>query len=285
MITTLAYKKKVKPAAGRVVDAKTERRVASGRLPARNFLGTAFSADYSTGRGRVAEAGAVGRTKDTGGGTKKDKPDSPDKKPADPCLLSFTISDVEGPFTDSPDGGCRLWTHFNMAADFSDKCDCTAYEYYQEIKGFYHKTRDGETKDLPVAMTGGIIPPDFREDMDLSDKAAPHYGHRDEKAEEATNTTPENRYVKAKGETEQKKGCGYRGTDEPRVWIVDCKPGDSFNLSLTFRGSIRKNGSVVAQKTWIGMDVSNWMPKGPKPDAAKPDPKKATPKADPKPKP
>jgi hypothetical protein len=282
MMTNLAHKKKT---GGKQATRNSEigRKAEKGAVDvaatkhAHGVPGRAYSADYLARLAEDREVG-IGKTKDSGSGAKQEKKsDDAEKKPSDPCLLDFTVSDVEGPFLSFPGAGCIISKQFTMSADFSPKCDCSTYEYHQEVQGSYQKTRNGKTEDIPVTMPGGIVPATFTEDEDTKDKKAPHYGHRDEEPEVADGIHPDNRYVDIKSGKEiinQKAGCGYRGSDSPNAFVKDCRPGDIIDLSLTVKGTIRnKNtGDVLATKVWTGMDINKLMPK-PKVDD-KADPKK-----------
>jgi hypothetical protein len=197
-----------------------------------------------------------------------DKEQTAEGKPTDTdnCLVSFRLI---GPNTQNfgrdDATHCHFFNSFAIEAEFSDRCNCSEFQYRQYIAGALKRTRGGVVSD--VAMTsepGGVIPPKFRQDADTTDVVAPHYGHRiGEKSEVPSLTKPENRYLDAKGHTDRLKGCRYRMTDSPGAGVAslgDCLPGDRYDLLMKFKGSIFRLEKPIQEKTWTAINIPNWHP-------------------------
>jgi len=170
------------------------------------------------------------------------------------CLTSFRVIGPDSAQFDrvSPTE-CRVRGNFRTESQFSPRCDCSQFQYRQFIRGHLRRTRGGVVADLANrfdTQPGGALPANFTEDGDTSGVPV-NYGHRDQPA----GTAIEDRYI-----TDQANGCRYRSADGPGGIIVDCQPGDSYDINVNFRGDIERNGTRVQSKFWTAIRRNNWTP-------------------------
>jgi hypothetical protein len=83
-----------------------------------------------------------------------------------------------------------------------------------------------------------------------------NYGHRDEPPDDQ----PVDHYFDDPTTDNQATGCRYEGEDAPGGDVDDCLPGDSYDIEVSFRGEIQRNGSPVQTKFWTAIRRANWRP-------------------------
>jgi hypothetical protein len=105
-------------------------------------------------------------------------------------------------------------------------------------------------------IPGGRIPAAFVEDGDTADPIV-NYGHRNDAAE----ANPVNRYINAAGVADQAGGCRYESEDFPgHTALPDCLPGDSYDIDVSFRGEIQRDGTPIQSKQWTAIRRAGWTP-------------------------
>lgn len=166
------------------------------------------------------------------------------------CLTSFFAQGFPVTFLSTGAGQHRLEGHFQVRAQFPARCDCSAFQYRQFIKGKVVLRRAGVEHDLKGIfnqLPAGELTTDFREDGDTSDVPV-NYGHRDQPAD----TDPEDRYVNDRGNTDQANGCRYRNEDFPGA-DLNTQSGDVYDATMRFRGEIQRNNRAVRTLEWTAI--------------------------------
>jgi hypothetical protein len=178
------------------------------------------------------------------------------------CLVSFRLIGPDAQtFARVDPTHCIFRGHFRIQAQFSQRCNCSQFQYRQFIRGHWHRTRGGVVTDIPIGLPGGVLGAAFVEDADVLDNP-PNYGHRNLPADAA----PEDHYIDDAGGDDQANGCRYRSQDFVGFWagaaVEDCQPGDRYDLLTSFRGEIQRNGRAIPgqQKFWTATNIRNWRP-------------------------
>ena len=180
------------------------------------------------------------------------------------CLVSFRLIPHAATFRRNNPTQCHVGGHFQTQAEFSSRCNCSQFQYRQFIRGHFTRTRGGVTEDigawfshLPAGpgSAAGRIDEAFKEDGDTTDDPV-HYGHRDDDADD----DPVDHYFDTPGTDNQDTGCRYGSEDFPGGNVDDCRPGDSYDIEVAFRGEIQRNGNPVETKFWTAIRRANWRP-------------------------
>lgn len=172
------------------------------------------------------------------------------------CLTSFgAFMTQNAAITRVSPTGVLLNASFRTEAQFSDRCNCSQFEYRQFIRGHFRHLRAGVlVRDIGpdfTSLPGGALTAVFQEDGDTTDPIAVNYGHRADPPEAA----PENHYINNTGADDQANGCRYRSTDTPGASdaahpIPNCLPGDVLDVEIRFRGEIQRNGTRIQSHEW-----------------------------------
>jgi hypothetical protein len=165
------------------------------------------------------------------------------------CLASFLVIGPDAPDfrRTSPTSGF-LGGHFRTALEFSSRCNCSQFQYRQFIRGHYQRERGGVVTDMAGdfdSLPAGRLQPGFQEDGDTTDNPV-NYGHRDQPAD----ADPEDHYINDRLADEQGGGCRYRNEDFPGGPIDDFQAGDIYDVDISFRGEIQRNGAPIESKFW-----------------------------------
>ena len=177
------------------------------------------------------------------------------------CLTAFRVIPfpVVQNATAGPGGTTQIQGHHKVEARFSDRCDCSGFEYRQFIAGVATASRGGATQDLSTLFShipGGRLPIASREDGNTTCPSQ-NYGHRNQPGQNSTTTAcGEDHYTDDAGVTNQASGCQYRGEDFPAVTVNGLQTGDTVDLEVDFRGEIRRNGTVIQTRNWRDIDVT-----------------------------
>jgi len=175
------------------------------------------------------------------------------------CLVAFRlIGPTPATFTRTSPTVCHLGSTFRTESEFSSRCNCSQFQYRQFIRGHFTRTRGGTTEDIGPwfsFLPAGRINTAFQEDGDTTDTPV-HYGHRDEAADD----DPVDHYFNRAGADNQRSGCRYENEDAPGGDVLDCQPGDVYDVEVSFRGEIQRNGSPVQTKFWTAIRRANWRP-------------------------
>lgn len=167
------------------------------------------------------------------------------------CLTAFNVSVAPVRFVGT--NPATIEGHFRTASEFSGRCRCSEFQYRQFIRGHARRTRGGVTTDLASVFSripGGQLPANFVEDGDTSDNPV-NYGHRNNPAD----TTPEDHYINDRNQDDQANGCRYRNEDFPGLTgITNIQTGDVFDLNISFRGEIQRNGRAVQTRQWSAIN-------------------------------
>lgn len=174
------------------------------------------------------------------------------------CLTAFRVIGPDAAtFVRETPTRCRFGGHFQTNSQFSNRCNCSEFQYRQFIRGQFTRTRGGVVTDLGhlFPIPGGGLPAAFAEDGDINDVPV-SYGHRNQPADAA----PEDHYIDNTGADDQANGCRYRSEDFPGGPFDDCLPGDSYDVNVSFRGEIQRNGAPIQSKFWTAIRRNNWTP-------------------------
>jgi hypothetical protein len=168
------------------------------------------------------------------------------------CLTSFRVigPDTSTFVRDTPTQ-CTLGGHFRTASQFSNRCNCSQFQYRQFIRGHFRLERGGVVTDLNgifSSLPSGNLTPAFQEDGDTTDFPV-NYGHRDQPAD----ADPEDHYIDDRLADNQANGCRYRNEDSPDATLTDCQPGDVYDADINFRGEIQRNGLPIESKFWTAV--------------------------------
>lgn len=172
------------------------------------------------------------------------------------CLTAFNLNVTPVSFIST--NPASIEGHFRTSSEFSDRCDCSNFQYRQFIRGHARHIRGGVTTDISDAFAnipGGRLPANFREDGDTSDNPV-HYGHRNRRGD----AIPEDHYINDANANDQANGCRYRNEDYPGLVGITPVTGDIFDLNVRFRGEIQRNGTPVETKNWTAIDGRFTMP-------------------------
>ena len=71
---------------------------------------------------------------------------------------------------------------------------------------------------------------------------------------------PIDHYFDRAGTDNQPTGCRYESEDNPGGDLDDCQPGDRYDVEVSFRGEIQRNGSPIQTKYWTAIRNANWRP-------------------------
>ena len=174
------------------------------------------------------------------------------------CLVSFRLIGPDpATFRRNSPTQCHMGGHFRTEAEFSSRCNCSQFEYRQFIRGHFTRTRGGVTEDIGPyfsRLPAGRINPGFQEDGDTTDDPV-HYGHRDDPADD----DPIDHYFDGAGDN-QAAGCHYENEDNPGGNVDDCRPGDVYDIDVSFRGEIQRNDTPVETKFWTAIRRARWAP-------------------------
>jgi hypothetical protein len=181
------------------------------------------------------------------------------------CLVAFRLIGPQAQtFRRDTPTRCFLGGGFRTEAEFSSRCNCAQFQYRQFIRGHFRRTRGGATEDigawfadLPAGpgSPAGRIDATFKEDGDTTDVPV-NYGHRDGPAD----NDPVDHYFDRAGTDNQATGCRYESEDNPGGDLLDCQPGDSYDVDVSFRGEIQRNGAPIQTKFWTAIRRANWRP-------------------------
>ena len=175
------------------------------------------------------------------------------------CLVAFRLMGPQAQtFTRKSPVQCHFGGGFRTEAEFSSRCNCAGFQYRQFIRGHFNRTRGGVTEDIGpyfAFLPAGRINTAFQEDGDTGDTPV-HYGHRDEPADD----DPIDHYFDRAGTDNQPTGCRYESEDNPGGDVDDCQPGDRYDVEVSFRGEIQRNGSPIQTKYWTAIRNANWRP-------------------------
>ena len=65
----------------------------------------------------------------------------------------------------------------------------------------------------------------------------------------------------AAGADDQAGGCRYESEDDPGGdQLLDCRPGDSYDVLVSFRGEIQRDGTPIQSKQWTAIRRAGWRP-------------------------
>ena len=172
------------------------------------------------------------------------------------CLTAFNVSVAPVNFVGA--NPASIQGHFATSSEFSSRCTCSDFQYRQFIRGHARHIRGGVTTDISNAFAnvpGGRLPANFREDGDTTDNPV-NYGHRDQRAD----ANPEDHYINDANANDQAGGCRYRNDDVPGLTGITPVTGDIFDLNMSFRGEIQRNGTAVETKNWTAINGRFMMP-------------------------
>jgi hypothetical protein len=167
------------------------------------------------------------------------------------CLTSFFALGFPATFLPAGAGQHQLTGHFQVQAEFPQRCKCADFEYRQFIRGHFVQRRGGVETDLSSSFTSlpaGSLTPDFREDGDTT-VAVVNYGHRSDPPDPSV----ENHYINDRGADDQANGCRYRNEDFPGWATLSTSPGDVYEGEIQFRGEIQRNGRTIRTLHWNGL--------------------------------
>ena len=179
----------------------------------------------------------------------------------DDHIISFAVIGPDRPTINIvPTGSTFAFSirgHFRVEAMFPSRGNTGQYEYRQFIQGWLNVMRGTTTQDMATAFNkipGGQLPFNFVEDGNTSWPMV-NYGHRNRPGQaNTTSNNAENHYTDPDGTENQASGSVYKGEDFPGCRINNLNSGDNINISVEFRGEIRRNGRVVRTKRWKGME-------------------------------
>ncbi|MFC5175314.1 eCIS core domain-containing protein [Nocardioides taihuensis] len=172
------------------------------------------------------------------------------------CLTAFNVSVAPVNFVGT--NPASIEGHFRTSSEFSSRCTCSDFQYRQFIRGHARHIRGGVTTDISNAFAnvpGGRLPANFREDGDTTDNPV-NYGHRNNRAD----ASPEDHYIDDANANDQANGCRYRNEDFPGLTGITPVTGDVFDLNMSFRGEIQRNGTAVETKHWTAINGRFTMP-------------------------
>jgi hypothetical protein len=128
------------------------------------------------------------------------------------CLTSFVVNSfpVVQNATPGPGGTTQIRGHHVVEARFSDRCNCSEFQYRQFIGGTATASRGGTTQDLSNLFSqipGGVLPVVTQEDGNTSCPSQ-NYGHREQPGQTSTTVAcGEDHYTNDDGTTNQASGC------------------------------------------------------------------------------
>jgi hypothetical protein len=181
------------------------------------------------------------------------------------CLTMFRVitHPVQQAATPGPNGTTLIRGHHVVEARFSARCNCAGYQYRQFISGLAVGLRGAARQDLSTMfgqVPGGRLPPAQQEDGNTSCPSI-NYGHREQPGQTATTQAcGEDHYMNARGVTDQRGGCEYRGEDYPQLQVTGLRQGDTVRLLVRFQGQILRNGRPVQTRTWQDIDTTVTTP-------------------------
>jgi hypothetical protein len=179
------------------------------------------------------------------------------------CLTMFEVvaQPARHRATPGPNGTTVIQGHHLVTARFSERCDCSQFEYRQFVVGLAGVTRvNGDWVDeahLFTHIPGGVLPDTFHEDGMTNCAPGVNYGHRLGQGTGQPATTAncgENQYRSLDGTPNQPAGCAYRGEDFPSIHIDGLSTGETTVFEIRFRGEIRRHGRPIATKQWTDVD-------------------------------
>jgi len=175
------------------------------------------------------------------------------------CLVSFRVVGPDAPIFRRLNATQCFWGgHFQIEAEFSNRCDCSQFEYRQFIRGHLLRTRGGVTQDIGdwfARLPAGRVTAAFQEDGDTT-RAPVSYGHRDQLGSD----DPDDHYVAADESDDQASGCRYEAEDFPGGPIDDCEAGDVYDVQADFRGEIQRSGRPITVQFWTAARRTGWRP-------------------------
>ena len=180
------------------------------------------------------------------------------------CLTMFRVvwHPVLRAATPGPNGTTRIRGHHVVEAQFSNRCDCSEFQYRQFIAGVATASLGTQSRDISGGFNfipGGALPMTFQEDG-MTNCPSINYGHREQPGQDRTIPgTPvscgENHYMDETDATDQANGCRYRGEDFPEIEVTGLNAGSRVDLLVEFRGEIQRNGTPIQTRRWTDIDV------------------------------
>lgn len=153
-------------------------------------------------------------------------------------------------------GSTVIMGHHTVSAQFSRLCDCSRYQYRQEIRGVAGVRTAlmwDDRNEWFIEGMGEPLPRSFREDRNIrcaEEGVSVRYGYRDQPMQRSTSPQcGENRYFNDDGVTDP-AGCNYRGEDFPDVEVTGLSRGQHVILRFNFRGIIERDGREVQAREW-----------------------------------
>jgi len=207
-------------------------------------------------------------------GKRKKSKDEPKRKKA--CPKVDLPSGKYKAHKDEQIGYARLWYPFKMNVDFAEDssgCECACGEYEQLVRGYFRidETGNGDWKTERKQLSAGVYLDEtaFREDGHI---ASGPYGHRYWDDDKRTDPKPNNKGDQFR--LTRRKGCRYRGEDEPGYEMREDYPA-KLEMHLEFLGTAvdvcmapgQRTPLAAHQKEWVldGAAQAKAPPTGPKP--------------------